>query len=106
MKSIFLAVFLFSICACSPSQAPKADTSAPSPKPSPTQQVSTTINAEGWKDKGNWKKLKKGMNKWEVTQLLGEPAGIRVGPYTHWYYPESGSVDFKDNKLSVWSESY
>jgi hypothetical protein len=62
-----------------------------------------------WKDKANWRLLKKGMHKDQVRQILGEPpnivANINYGDI--WYYPDAqggnASFDVK-NLLTSWSE--
>ena len=61
-----------------------------------------------WKDKVTWRLLKKGMNKDDVRQILGEPPKIVVNVYYGdiWYYPDiqGGNASFdKDGMLTSWS---
>ena len=62
-----------------------------------------------WKDKANWRLLKKGMSKSDVESILGAPpkvvANVHYGDI--WYYPDSrgGNVSFdKDGILTSWGE--
>ena len=62
-----------------------------------------------WKDKANWRLLKKGMSKDEVRQIIGEPPKIAANAYYGdiWYYPDSqgGNASFdKEGSLTSWSE--
>jgi|AntDeeMinimDraft_5_1070356.scaffolds.fasta_scaffold18810_2 outer membrane protein assembly factor BamE (lipoprotein component of BamABCDE complex) len=65
------------------------------------------VNSDGWKDKQNWKKLKKGMSKEEVKKVLGKPGKIRTASYGDtWYYPDvlGGRVNFDAGRVEGWSE--
>ena len=62
-----------------------------------------------WKDRANWRLLKKGMNKSEVERILGEPpkvvANSNYGDI--WYYPDvqGGNASFDTNGiLTSWNE--
>ncbi len=73
----------------------------------PAKPVAPSPNK--WKDKANWRLLKKGMNKSEVEQILGAPP--KVVPNVHygdiWYYPDAkgGNASFNiENILTSWSE--
>ena len=62
-----------------------------------------------WKDKANWRLLKKGMSKSDVERILGVPP--TVVPNVHygdiWFYPDShgGNVSFDiNNILTSWGE--
>jgi len=62
-----------------------------------------------WKDKANWRLLKKGMSKNEVEQILGEPPKIVANAYYGdiWLYPDlqGGNASFdKDGILTSWKE--
>jgi len=62
-----------------------------------------------WKDKANWRLLKKGMNKSEVERILGGPPKIVANSNYGdiWYYPDAqgGNASFdKDNILTSWNE--
>jgi hypothetical protein len=62
-----------------------------------------------WKDKANWRLLKKGMSKNEVGQILGEPLKIIANAYYGdiWLYPDlqGGNASFdKDGLLTSWKE--
>ena len=74
-----------------------------------TQQKPLVGVPERWKDKAAWRLLKKGMNKDEVRQILGEPpkivANVHYGDI--WLYPDmqGGNASFdKDGVLISWSE--
>jgi len=67
------------------------------------------VSPNRWKDKANWRLLKKGMNKSDVERILGEPptivANVHYGDI--WYYPDSkgGNASFdKDGILTSWNE--
>jgi hypothetical protein len=62
-----------------------------------------------WKDKANWRLLKKGMNKSDVERILGEPPKVVANIYYGdiWYYPDAqgGNASFdKENILTSWNE--
>lgn len=61
-----------------------------------------------WKDRANWRLLRKGMSKTEVERILGEPPKVDVGSYfEHWYYPDAlgGDVRFNSNgEVDSWVE--
>ena len=63
-----------------------------------------------WRNKSNWRRLRRGMTKDQVTELLGEPEKVDTGIaliFWYWGYPTSGaSVDFDANssRLVGWSE--
>lgn len=63
----------------------------------------------GWKDKANWRRLKKGMTKSEVERILG--VALKVVPNSHygdiWYYPDlqGGNASFDtEGTLTSWDE--
>jgi hypothetical protein len=62
-----------------------------------------TIGREGWRELRNWRSLRKGMSRFEVMRLLGEPG--KVSDYyssERWEYPDAlgGRVNF-DSSGSV-----
>lgn len=61
-----------------------------------------------WQDRQNWRRLRSGMSKGEVTDLLGEPDKIsNFGSFEAWVYgdPIDGVVRFSSKeKLSSWDE--
>jgi outer membrane protein assembly factor BamE (lipoprotein component of BamABCDE complex) len=62
-----------------------------------------------WKDKANWRLLRKGMTKNDVEQVLGTPPKVVANAYYGdiWYYPDlqGGFASFdKENLLSSWNE--
>ncbi|MCK4340476.1 MAG: outer membrane protein assembly factor BamE [Phycisphaerae bacterium] len=60
-----------------------------------------------WRDKENWRKLKRGMSKDDVRRLLGEPQKItEVTDQSWWYYgwPGGGRVEFAPSGVIGWSE--
>jgi hypothetical protein len=65
-------------------------------------------DSQKWKDKQNWRALRSGSSKDEVTSLLGEPDKIqKFTSFEIWYYgyPGGGSVNFSSNgKVEAWSE--
>lgn len=74
---------------------------------SPAKPAAASPNQ--WKDKANWRLLRKGMNKSEVERILGVPP--KVVANTHygdiWYYPDAkgGFASFNiENLLTTWSE--
>lgn len=58
---------------------------------------------EGWRELRNWRSLRKGMSRFEVMQLLGEPGKVsRYYAFERWEYPDAlgGRVNF-DSSGSV-----
>ena len=78
-----------------------------SPSVSRSQQ-SVTPDPLKWRDKQNWRRLRSGMSKDEVTDLLGEPDRIDKFPsFEVWSYGDYGSgfVHFSSHgKAESWSE--
>ena len=74
------------------------------------QAKPVAATANKWKDRANWRLLKKGMNKSEVERILGTPP--KAVPNSHygdiWYYPDlqGGYTSFdKENVLTSWNEN-
>ena len=58
---------------------------------------------EGWRELRNWRSLRKGMSRFEVMQLLGEPGKVSTYyAFERWEYPDAlgGRVNF-DSSGSV-----
>jgi hypothetical protein len=58
---------------------------------------------EGWREPRNWRSLRKGMSRFEVMQLLGEPGKVSTYyAFERWEYPDAlgGRVNF-DSSHSV-----
>ena len=72
-----------------------------------TGGVGTSTQSK-WQDKQNWRKLRSGMSKSEVTDLLGEPTRIdNFGIFEDWQYGLGGgaSVRFSSEaRLDSWHE--
>ena len=52
---------------------------------------------EGWRELRNWRSLRKGMSRFEVMQLLGEPGKVSdYYSFERWEYPDAlgGRVNF------------
>ena len=52
---------------------------------------------EGWRELRNWRSLRKGMSRFEVMQLLGEPGKVSdYYAFERWEYPDAlgGRVNF------------
>jgi hypothetical protein len=63
----------------------------------------TAARAEGWRELRNWRSLRKGMSRFEVMQLLGEPGKVSdYYSFERWEYPDAlgGRVNF-DSSGSV-----
>ena len=76
-----------------------------------TGQQSVTPDQSKWEDKQNWRRLRSGMSKVEVRDLLGEPYKIdNFGPFEEWRYygdplDKIGTVKFSSKeKLEAWHE--
>lgn len=74
-----------------------------------TQGKPAAASANKWKDKANWRLLKKGMNKSEAGQILGTPPKVVANTIYGdiWYFPDlqGGFASFdKDGLLTTWSE--
>ena len=62
---------------------------------------------DGWRDKANWRKLKRGMSKEDVKILLGDPAKItEVADQSWWYYGSvpMAKVEFGPGGVIGWAE--
>jgi hypothetical protein len=62
-----------------------------------------------WKDRANWRRLRKGMSKKDVELILGPPPKTVPNAYYGdiWYYPDQqgGNVSFnKDEVVTSWGE--
>jgi hypothetical protein len=73
------------------------------------QAKPVAASATKWKDKANWRLLKKGMSKQEVERILGAAPKIVTNSYYGdiWYYPdlEGGNASFDtEGILTSWSE--
>ena len=54
-------------------------------------------HAEGWRERRNWRSLRKGMSRFEVMRLLGEPGKVSdYYAFERWEYPDAlgGRVNF------------
>jgi hypothetical protein len=74
-----------------------------------TQARPAAVSASKWKDKANWRLLKKGMSKGDVEQILGTAPKVAANSYYGdiWYYPDlqGGFASFdKDGMLTTWRE--
>ncbi|MFZ4288537.1 hypothetical protein [Variovorax sp. HJSM1_2] len=76
---------------------------AASPSPSPKPVIN---QAEGWRQRENWRALKRGMTDSDVRSLLGEPTKVNAyGFFSVWEYPEAGRAQFdRAEKLNGWAE--
>ena len=55
------------------------------------------VGAEGWRELRNWRSLRKGMSRFEVMRLLGEPGKVSdYYGFERWEYPDAlgGRVNF------------
>jgi hypothetical protein len=74
-----------------------------------TQARPAAASASKWKDKANWRLLKKGMSKSEAGQILGTPPKVVANSIYGdiWYFPDlqGGFASFdKDGLLTTWNE--
>ena len=66
-----------------------------------------TIGAKKWHEVANWRKLKRGMNYAQVSNILGEPDKISGGEVATWNYKGKtgyASVTFMSDELYSWNE--
>jgi hypothetical protein len=59
---------------------------------------------EGWRDPRNWRSLRKGMSRFEVMQILGEPGKVSTYyAFERWEYPDAlgGRVNFDASRFVV-----
>jgi|SRR5690625_942453 len=73
------------------------------------QDSGLPVVAKGnWREKSNWRRLRKGMTMEQVVELLGEPEKVDAGSiitFWYWGYPSGGRVQFDSaNRLNGWSE--
>jgi hypothetical protein len=61
---------------------------------------------DGWRQKENWRSLKRGMTESDVRSILGEPNKVKAfGSFTVWEYPAGGRAQFGSNeRLEGWGE--
>jgi len=62
---------------------------------------------DGWRQRENWRSLKRGMTQGDVRSVLGEPSKVESNvAFTLWEYPGGGSAQFgsRDERLQGWSE--
>jgi outer membrane murein-binding lipoprotein Lpp len=61
-----------------------------------------------WRDRANWRRLRRGMTEDQVRAILGEPENVLVvSSRTVWSWgetPKGASLYFDDDKLAGWSE--
>lgn len=69
-----------------------------------TDKVETS--EKGQPNRENWRKLREGMSKDKVQELLGKPDRIDGGSLAVWHYPNGGTVHFYRGKVHRWSEPY
>jgi hypothetical protein len=67
------------------------------------------VSNGNWREKSNWRRLRRGMAMEEVAQLLGEPEKVNAGStltFWYWGYPSGGDVQFETSSGRVhgWSE--
>lgn len=76
----------------------------------PNSSVSTpkpvSNQPDPWRQKENWRTLRRGMKEGEVRSILGEPQKIDSYPsWSSWGYPGGGNVRFgREDQLDGWSE--
>lgn len=77
----------------------------------PTSPVSApksvSSQPDGWRQRENWRSLRRGMTESDVRSILGEPNKVDVNvAFTLWDYPGGGSAQFgsRDGRLQGWSE--
>ena len=78
------------------------------PAASVSASKSLSSPSEGWRQRENWRSLKRGMTESDVRSILGEPQKIDTFPsWSNWRYPDGGSTRFtgQDGRLDGWSES-
>jgi hypothetical protein len=71
-----------------------------------TKQSSAEAAAPAGKDRSQWRKLQRRMNKDEVKKLLGEPMRVSVSRYYESWDYLGGSVTFDSKgRVDFWSEA-
>ena len=65
-----------------------------------------TGRPDGWRQRENWRSLKRGMTERDVSSVLGEPQKVSSYPsWRVWNYPGGGSARFgSDDRLDGWDE--
>lgn len=61
---------------------------------------------DGWRQRENWRSLRRGMTESEVRSILGEPQKVdSYSSFSTWAYPGNGQAGFDRNgRLERWSE--
>lgn len=61
---------------------------------------------DGWRQRENWRALKRGMTERDVRSMLGEPQKVEsFRLFSVWEYPGGGRAQFdRDERLEGWSE--
>lgn len=75
----------------------------------PDAENPAAASVDKWKERANWRRLRKGMSKKEVELILGTPPKTVPNAYYGdiWYYPDQqgGNVSFnKDEVVTSWGE--
>jgi len=80
-------------------QATQPTTSVSVPKPASSQP-------DGWRQRDNWRSLRRGMTEGDVRSILGEPGRVdSFSSFSNWGYAEGGTAHFDRNgRLDGWSE--
>ena len=78
---------------------PTSSMSAPKP---------VAIQSDGWRQKENWRALKRGMTEKDVRSILGEPEQVQsFRSFSVWRYPGMSDAKFdRDGRLDGWSEPW
>ncbi len=65
-----------------------------------------TSQPDGWRQRENWRTLKRGMTGSDVRSILGEPSKVNAfGSFTVWDYPGGGRAQLdSQEKLEGWGE--
>lgn len=61
---------------------------------------------DGWRQRDNWRSLRRGMTEGDVRSILGEPERVDSFPsFSSWDYSEGGGARFDRNgRLDSWRE--
>ena len=63
---------------------------------------------DGWRQRENWRALKRGMTERDVRSILGEPQKVdSFRSFSVWSYPRGGTTRFdSEERLDGWTEPF
>jgi hypothetical protein len=98
---VFVLALALALCVVAPasSGAAQSDADAGAETPGPALDRSCVTAPNAWKDPERWLRLQKGMSRFDVARLLGDPGKLSTyDGFERWEYPGAlgARVNFDD----------